>query len=336
MDNNRIGKVSKLLEDRQQSVGIIMHSNPDGDAIGSSLALCGFLKTQGYSRVHVIAPNTYASFLHWMPGNDRIIIAEKEKEKALNIIANAALLFFLDFNGFGRTDQLEKPLAASKASKVMIDHHPEPEEEGFDVVISDTAASSTAEMVYEVISALGEEDAVTLDIAQCIYAGIVTDTGSFSYGCNNPRTYEIVARLMEKGVDGARLHRLIYSTYSFDRMRLLGFCLSEKLKVMEDCQAAYISLTKNELKRFNYEEGDAEGVVNYALNIKGIKLAALFMEKDDHVKVSFRSSGNVDVNHLARTHYHGGGHINAAGGKSFLDMENTLIEFMSLVKRGFN
>ncbi len=334
MDKNRPDTVGKLLKDKQQAIGIVVHTNPDGDAIGSSLALYGYLKTQGYSMVHVIAPNAYASFLHWMPGSDQIIIAEEEKNKALNIIAGAALLFFLDFNGFGRAGQLEKPLADSRAPKVMIDHHPEPEG-GFDVVFSDTAASSTAEMVYGIITALGGEEAVTLDIAQCLYAGIVTDTGSFSYGCNNPRTYEIVARLMEKGVDGAHLHRLIYSTYSVDRMRLLGFCLSEKLEVMEDCRAAYISLTKNELKRFNYQEGDTEGVVNYALSIKGIKLAALFMEQNDHVKASFRSTGNVDVNQLARTHYHGGGHVNAAGGKSFQGLENTLIEFVALVKKGF-
>ncbi len=181
--------------------------------------------------------------------------------------------------------------------------------------------------------AWGNADRLSLEAAQCLYAGIITDTGSFSYGCNNPRTYRIVASLIEKGVDGAYLHRLIYSTYTVDRMRLLGYCLGEKLQVFEDARAAYITLSLEELQQFNYQEGDTEGVVNYALSIKNIDLAALFTEKEDHVKASFRSIGDVDVNQLARKHYAGGGHKNAAGGKSFQSLAHTEQDFIALINK---
>ncbi len=310
-----------------------MHTNPDGDAVGSSLGLYDYLKQAGYTNLHVIAPNPYASFLHWMPGNDEIVIATDEKKRAGQLIGDASLLFCLDFNGFSRTDLLEDRLKRSDALKIMIDHHPQPEG-GFDLVFSDTNASSTAEMVFEFITSLGGEQLISLEGAQCLYAGIVTDTGSFSYGCNNPRTYEIVARLIRKGVDGAHLHRLIYNTYTADRMRLLGFCLSEKLVVMPEHHSAFISLSERELERFNHQEGDTEGVVNYALAIEGITLAALFTEKKDHVKASFRSAGDVDVNELARKHFNGGGHKNAAGGKSFSSLADTLTYFVSLLNKG--
>ncbi|MFO7872919.1 MAG: bifunctional oligoribonuclease/PAP phosphatase NrnA [Bacteroidales bacterium] len=332
MDKKRINKLASFLADKAQSIGIIVHASPDGDAIGSSLGLYAYLRNLGFSSVYVIAPDPYASFLHWMPGNDQVIIAEKQMQYVTGIIADADLLFCLDFNGFSRTNNLEKALTDSPAKKIMIDHHPQPEN-GFDICFSDTSPSSTAEMVYEVITAMGDEEAITLEMAQCLYTGIVTDTGSFSYGCNNPRTYEITARLIEKGVDGAYLHRLIYSTYSVERMRLLGYCLSSKLFVLEQYHTAYISLTQDDLKRFNHQEGDTEGIVNYALSIEGMKLAALFTEKDDHVKVSFRSAGEVDVNLLARNHFNGGGHKNAAGGKYFSGLADTLAYFETLVKK---
>ncbi len=329
-----ISSLQELLTDRQRQISIVVHTNPDGDAIGSALGFFTVLHRLGYSKVSVIAPNAYASFLHWMPGNDHVIIASEKPGVAKAAISNAHLLFCLDFNGFSRAEQLENALANSKAIKIMIDHHPQPEK-GFDLIFSDTGVSSTAELIYEVITALGHEDAIDLDAAQCLYAGIVTDTGSFSFSCNNPRTYEITARLIGKGVDGAHIQRLIYSTYSAQRMRLLGFCLSEKLVVLEQHHTAYISLTKDEMQRFDHKEGDTEGIVNYALSIKGIRMAALFVEKDDCIKLSLRSTDPVDVNIFAREHYNGGGHKNAAGGKSFTDMHNTLMKFEVLVSREF-
>ncbi len=333
MEKQQVETLKRILANKQQCIGIIVHTNPDGDAIGSSLGLYRFLKVFDYPDVHVIAPNDYASFLHWIPGNDQVTVATKNEDKAQQVIAGAGILFCLDFNGFGRTEQLANALSDSKAVKVMIDHHPQPED-GFDIVFSDTNASSTAELVYELITSIHDEDAIDTLTAQCIYAGIVTDTGSFSYGCNNPRTYEIVARLIEKGVDGEKIHRLLFSKYTESRMRLLGYCLSERLVVMPEFQAAYIHLTKKDLATYNYITGDTEGVVNYAMNIEGIRLAALFTEEDDHVKVSLRSTGSMDVNLLARQHFNGGGHKNAAGGKSFQDMNNTLRAFVSLVKKG--
>jgi len=331
LDKTQILRAAEYLKDRSQSIVMIMHTSPDGDAVGSSLAFYDYLLNAGYSNIHVIAPNPYASFLHWIPHHDKVIIAEKEKEKAKDLISSASILFCLDFNGFSRVNHLEKVLRDSKGVKIMIDHHPGPES-GFDLVFSDTDASSTAEMVYEFIAGLGDTEKISLQAAQCLYVGIITDTGSFSYGCNNPRTYEIVARLIEKGVDGAHIHHLIYSTYTIDRMRLLGYCLSERLTVMPEYQVAFIALSKEDLKKFNHQEGDTEGVVNYALAIRDISLAVLFTEKNNYVKVSFRSVGDVDVNKLARNYYEGGGHKNAAGGKSFRSLEHTVTSFISLVK----
>jgi len=332
LNKTQIHKAAEYLEDKNQLICIVMHAYPDGDAVGSALGLYDCLKRAGYADVQVIAPNPYASFLHWMPHNEKVIVAELNKKVADELIQKASLLFCLDFNGFSRTDLLEASLRLSKAVKIMIDHHPQPEG-GFDLVFSDTNASSTAEMIYEFIASVWDERLVHLDAAKCLYAGIVTDTGSFSYGCNNPRTYEIVGRLIATGVDGAYIHRLIYSTYSADRMRLLGFCLSEKLVVLPGLRAAYISLSKKDLKRFNYQEGDTEGVVNYALAIKEIELAALFTEKKDHIKVSLRSVGDIDVNELARVHFNGGGHKNASGGKSFSSLDDTVRYFVALLEQ---
>lgn len=330
MDSFLINRLHNVLNDRHQQVCIVVHTNPDGDAMGSALAMFSFLKKIGFEDVDVVAPNAYASFLHWLPNNDRVIIASEFENRANERIQRAGVLMCLDFNGFGRTEQLAKQLMESGAVKVMIDHHPLPES-GFDLVFSDTSASSTAELVYEVIEALGYKKHIDQTIAKCIYAGIVTDTGSFSFSCNNPRTYEIVADLMRTGIDGAAIQRLIYNTYSIERMRLLGYCLGEKLKIVNGKEAAHISLTKKELKDFNYKEGDTEGIVNYALSIEGVSLAAMFVENENHIKASFRSAGSINVNAFARAYYDGGGHQNAAGGKSHSDMVNTIKHFETLI-----
>jgi len=333
LDRQLINRFSNILKETNQPVCIIVHTNPDGDAIGSALALFSFLKKIGFNDIQVVAPNRYASFLHWIPGSDQVIIATDAEKEAHTAIEKAKVMFCLDFNGFARADQLKTQLESSKAIKIMIDHHPSPEP-GFDLVFSDIAASSTAELVFELIEAIGLGMHIDATIAQCLYAGIVTDTGSFSFSCNNPRTYEIVAELMRTGIDGAAIQRLIYSTYSIERMRLLGYCLGEKLTIIEGFDVAYISLSKKELKDYNYKEGDTEGVVNYALSIEGINMAAMFVENEDHIKASFRSAGNIDVNLFARSFYDGGGHLNAAGGKSYSRMEDTLKDFEALIKKG--
>ncbi|MDR4989162.1 MAG: bifunctional oligoribonuclease/PAP phosphatase NrnA [Bacteroidales bacterium] len=331
MDKSLADKLQELLSDRSRPLCIVGHTHPDGDAIGSALGLYHCLKNLEFADVRVLMPDAYASFLHWMPGNDKVIIAEADSRAAGQAISNAGVLICVDFNGLSRAGLLEQHLRKSKAVKLMIDHHPEPEP-GFDIYCSDVRASSTAELIYEVLEALNIHHSMDRNAAECLYAGILTDTGSFSYSCNNPRTYEIIAKIMAEGVDGAHINRLIYSTYSLNRMRLLGYCLSEKLRVIGGHRAAFISLTQDDLARFGYSEGDAEGIVNYALSIRNIDLAALFMEKEDHIKVSLRSYGDLDVNVLARKFYHGGGHKNASGGKSFLGLEEALQQFESLVK----
>lgn len=331
MDEHLIKKARKLFSDKCLSIVIVTHTNPDGDAIGSSLALYNCFLLAGYDNLSVIIPNADPEFLHWMANHDKLIVAEKEINLANGLINNADILVFLDFNTPGRAENLKDQLTESRAKKVMVDHHPDPWP-GFDLCISNTGVSSTAELVYEFIVNLGLQEYIDLHVAECLYCGIVTDTGSFSYASNQPRTYEIMARIMELGVDGARLHRMIYSTYSETRLRLLGYCLSEKLVVLPNENTAYISLSRKELNRFNHQVGDTEGIVNYALSIQGIKLAALFTEQKDHIKISFRSTGSIDVNSFARNHFNGGGHTNASGGKSFDTMDNTLSAFINKIK----
>ncbi len=333
MDQASISKAKKLLSDKDFRVAIVTHTNPDGDALGSSLGLYGFLKKAGFANVSVVSPNDYPLYLKWMPWQKEIIIADFNPEEAQEVILKASLIFFLDLNGIKRAENIEQSLRNASAVKILIDHHPQPEND-FDIMFSEINASSTAELVYKFIEALCKTELIDKPIAECLYAGIVTDTGSFSYSCNLPETYEITARLMKLGVDGEHIQRLIYNTQSPDKIRLLGYCLSEKLRLIPHQKVAYISLTQDELMKFNHKEGDTEGVVNYALSIENINLAALFIEKPDHVKISFRSVGKVDVNRLARTYFNGGGHTNASGGKSFENIDSTIKRFEELVKSG--
>lgn len=331
MDKLLIGRVGELLKDTAQSIVIVTHTNPDGDAIGSCLSLYGCLTAAGYKHVSVLIPNHDPGFLHWMPWHDQIITASSSPNMAIDLIQQASKIFCLDFNHLNRTDQLEHLIRDALAEKILIDHHPQPGND-FHLYLTDTGVSSTAEMIYELLVALEFEQYIGQSVAECIYTGIVTDTGSFSYGINNPRTFEIISELIKTGINGEGIHRLIYSTYSESRIRLLGYCLSEKLVVIADKRTAYISLTRKELQKYHHKVGDTEGIVNYALSIQGIDLAALFTENKDHIKISFRSSGKLDVNEFARIHFHGGGHKNASGGKSFIGMNETLKRFELLVK----
>jgi len=324
-------KLKKLLSDKKQKIVITSHKNPDGDAIGSSLALYEYFKLIGF-QAYCIVPDSYPSFLGWLPGNDSILIFDQETEKSTDIINSADILFSLDYNAFHRTgEKMESIIANSSAKKVLIDHHLEPARY-FDVVISKTETSSTSELIYEIIDFLGDKNIINRTIAESLYVGIITDTGSFSYSCNYSETYKIVAHLVSLGIDGERIHQLIYSTFTEDRLRLLGYCLSERLHVLPHYQTAYIYLTKEDLKKFNHKSGDTEGVVNYALTIQGIELAALFTERDDLIRISFRSKGNFSVNDFARKHYGGGGHKQAAGGNSIKNMDITIKEFIENLK----
>ena len=305
------------------------HTNPDGDAIGAVLAMYLFFKNLGHD-VSVIVPNPFPDYLAWMSGSDDIKIYEKEKAACDQLFAGTEILFSLDYNNPNRLKGAEVAFNQSGAIKILIDHHIQPKEDAYNHIFSTVETSSTSELVYDFIDQLNPE-ALNRPIAECIYAGIITDTGSFSYSCNSEKTFRIVAELYKKGIDGVKINRLVYSTFSASRLRLLGYALSEKLRVLPEFATAYISLTKDELDRYNYQVGDTEDVVNYALSIKGIRFAAMFMERDKKVRVSLRSVGDFSVNTFARDHFEGGGHKNAAGGDSFITMEKTLEKFEQLL-----
>lgn len=327
-DQNQVSKLASLLTQKAKIL-ITTHYNPDGDALGSSLAMSFYLQKRGLD-VNILVPNEYPGFLAWMPGSKQMTIYSRDKERGDALIENADIIFSLDYNAFHRVNLFADKLEKSKAKKVLVDHHLQPDPH-FDCIFSVVETSSTAELVYDLICALGHKELIDRPMADCLYVGIMTDTGSFSFANNYPHTYEVVADLVRKGVDAAHVHRLVYDTYPELRMRLLGYCLSEKLTVLKEFSTAYIFLTKEDMKKFKVQPGDTEGIVNFALSIKDISFAALFTEKDDRIRISFRSKGSFSVNEFAREYYEGGGHRNAAGGDSFLKMPETIERFRNLI-----
>ncbi len=317
-------KLSKPLQ-----ILITTHTNPDGDAIGSSLALSFYLKKKNHT-VQVMAPDPFPDFLAWMPGHEDILIFSKDKSECIRAIERADLIIAADFNNFSRLNEAAVLVRQSKAVKVLIDHHLFASDE-FDYKISISRISSTSELVYNFIEAMGDLILLDKNIAECIYAGIITDTGSLSYACNYVNTYMIIAELIRLGIDGEHLHRLIYDTYSESRLRLLGYSISDQLVVLPDYHTAFITLSSADLLKFNHQIGDTEGVVNYALSIKDINLAALFMERDGVVKISFRSKGNFSVDSFAREHFNGGGHRNASGANCETSLEDTVLKFRQIL-----
>ncbi len=321
LDSSVFENIRQLLITPKRIV-ITSHVNPDGDAVGSSLGLFWFLSGMGH-QVQVIIPNSFPPFLSWLPGCDQIFHHKGNSAASIQCIESADVIFCLDFNALNRLDSLEGCVRNSKGVKILIDHHAQPLQE-FDHAISVIETSSTSEIIFDFIDAFDLPHLIDKKVAECLFVGIMTDTGSFSYGCNYENTFLIVARLISLGIDVEHIHRLVYDTYTESRMRLLGYSLSEKLKVLDKYHTAYISLTRKELRHFKHRIGDTEGIVNYALSIRGINLAILLMEREKYIRVSFRSKGNFSVNDLARRYFNGGGHRNAAGGNSFTTMENTL------------
>lgn len=308
---------------------ITTHKNPDGDAMGSSLGLYNYLIQKGHS-VTVITPNSYPQFLHWIPGNKTVVIFNKSTETAQKLIAEAEIIFSLDYNNLSRVDEMGKEIEKSGAVKIMIDHHIEPADYP-DYTFSDTGKSSTSEMVYDFIDLLGDKKLIDKAVGECLYCGIVTDTGSFRFPSTHPSTHKIVAELIELGVNHADVYNKIFNTYTEDRLRLLGYCLFEKMKLFKEYNAGYIALSKEELKRFNFQAGDTEGFVNYTLSVAGIRFAGFFTEQEGIIRVSLRSEGNIDVNQIARKHFNGGGHANAAGGRSDDSLEETTKRFEEIL-----
>lgn len=313
-----------------KNIVITTHKNPDGDAIGSSLALYHFYKKKNFN-VKVIVPNQYPSFLAWLPANDEIIVYEDEKKAASDLLSNADIIFSLDYNSLNRTGGLFELLKNNNAVKILIDHHLKPSNDEFDYIFSETDTSSTAELIFDFINKSGDIALVDKNIAECLYVGIVTDTGSFSYSCNNSKTYTIVAELVKTGIDCALIHDFVYNSFSFSRVKLLGFTLYQRLIVLPEYHTAYIYLSKSDFEKFDFKNGDTEGIVNYPLSIKGIYFSVLFTEKEDYVKMSLRSKGEFCVNEFARDNFNGGGHKNAAGGESFLSLQKTIDKFVNLL-----
>ena len=322
----------KVLLSRSKKIVITTHKGPDGDAIGSSLGLFHLLKQLGHE-VRVITPNEYAKFLHWLPGNIDVINYEEREQEANKITSQADLIFLLDFSHINRIASYADSIKNSSATKIMIDHHQDPDKDIADIIFSDTNACSTAQMVFEIIEAMGMKNHLNKVISECLYVGIMTDTGSFKYASTTAKTHHIISELITAGAENAKIHDLIYDNSSANRIQMLGYCLNKKLKLYPENNAAIISLNDEELKRFNFKKGDTEGFVNYALAIEGIKFAAFIAEKDGLVKLSLRSKGNFKVNEIANKYFNGGGHINASGGISELSVNQTIIKIEKIINK---
>lgn len=322
----------QLLLSTPKKIAIIPHRGPDGDAMGSTLALYHFLlKNNHYPTV--ISPNDFPDFLAWMPGSETVKIYEKDKDTCTKILEDAELVFTLDFNALHRVGEMEQVLEKLTAPFAMIDHHQSPD--GYATyTYSDVAFGSTCEMVYNFISFLDKKQDLDKTIATCIYTGILTDSGSFRFPKTTGTTHRIIAELIDLGVENTLIPTLLFDNSSYNRLQLLGRAL-QNMKVMMDHKTSYTSLTQEELNSFDYVKGDTEGIVNYGLSIKGIVFTAIFIENKEEgiIKISFRSQGNFDVNQFARDYFNGGGHSNAAGGKSEVSMEETLHKFESLVQK---
>jgi phosphoesterase RecJ-like protein len=334
MTNNDIKEIKHLLAMPKRIV-IVPHKNPDGDAIGSTLGLYHYLKSKDHDVV-VIAPNDYPEFLKWIPGEDSVLKYESEVAKANELIDQAELIFTLDFNALNRIGNMEVPLSNSSAIKIMIDHHQQPEDYA-KYMYSDVKMCSTSEMVYHFFGMLEDVKSIDKIIATCLYVGIMTDTGSFRFSSTTSTTHHVVANLIDIGADNAQIHNNVYDTNTYNKLQLLGRSLSN-LKVIPELKTAYITLSQDELNQFNFKKGDTEGIVNYGLSLENVNFGAIFIEhkQDAIVKISFRSKGNFDVNTFARNHFNGGGHLNAAGGRSELSLKDTIEKFIAILPQYIN
>lgn len=316
-----------------KKIAIIPHRSPDGDAMGSTLALYHFLLKLNQN-VTVIAPNDFPDFLAWMPCSEKVLIFENDTQSTTKILKESDIVFTLDFNALHRTgDKMEAVLKELKTIFIMIDHHQSPDSYA-NFTYSDTNFGSTCEMVYNFIEQLNQKDLLDKTIATCIYTGILTDSGGFKFPKTTGRTHRIVADLIDLGVENTEIPNLLFDNNSYSRLQLLGRAMSN-MKVFFEFKTAYTTLSQKELDEFNYVKGDTEGIVNYGLSIKGIIFAAIFVENTDEkiIKISFRSQGNFDVNQFAREHFSGGGHINAAGGKSKKSLSETVTKFESILAK---
>ena len=319
--------------DRAEKIVIVSHVSPDGDAIGSSLGLYHFLNSQD-KNVNVIVPNAFPDFLHWMPGAKDVIVYNKYKEYADKLINEADVVCCLDFNVLSRIDEMEEVVKNTPARKMMVDHHLYPGD-FCRITISHPEISSTSELVFRLICQLGNFSDITKEGAECIYTGMMTDTGGFTYNSNDREIYYIISELLSKGIDKDAIYRKVFNTYSEGRLRLMGYVLYDKMQVFPEFNAALIWLDRNEQKRFQYVKGDTEGFVNIPLSIKNVRFSVFLREdtEKDMIKVSLRSVGTFPCNKVASEFVTGGGHLNASGGEFYGTMEEAINLFkQALVK----
>lgn len=334
ISKNNIQQLQQRI-DKAQNIAIIPHRNPDGDAIGSTLALCHLLQKMG-KNAQVLSPNDYPSFLGWMPGTAQILAFESYPEDVKSVLAKSDLVFTLDFNALHRAGEQFMPcLEKSEADFIMIDHHQMPDDYAA-VTFSDVNYGSTCELLYDIIVAAEYTKYLDKDIATCLYTGIVTDSGSFKFVKTTGHTHRVVADLIDLGADNPQIHINLFNNRSYNQLQLLGRALNQ-LQIIGNNRVAYTYLSQEDLNEFHYQKGDTEGIVNYGLSVEGIELAVIFIEQKQEgiIKMSFRSQGDVDVNQFAREYFNGGGHINAAGGKSSETLTQTIANFENIIRNKF-
>lgn len=329
--------ISKKFDDLQsflkspKNIVIVGHRNPDGDAMGATLGLCHYLEIKGHNPT-VVVPNEYPNFLHWLPGSKKVYRFDVQNNQSQKAIRRSEIIFLLDFNALHRVgSDMQNTLEAYPNDFALIDHHQQPDD--FTYMYSDTNMSSTAEMVYHFIDRMGDSHLIDQSIATCLYTGIMTDTGSFRFRSTTSTTHRVIANLIDKGAENDRIHARVFDSNSPGRLQLLGQALTN-MKSLSGYRTAYITLTNEEKSRYGFKKGDTEGVVNYALSLEGVVFAVIFIEDIELgiIKISLRSKGSFSVNNFAREYFDGGGHDNAAGGKSDLSLEDTVKRFVDLVK----
>ena len=326
-----VDSFKKIITDNYSFI-ITTHRGPDGDAMGSSMAMYNVLVNLKKD-VNVIIPNSFPNFLSWLPNIKNVINHEENNSDTTNIFSEVDVIIMLDFNELSRIENLESYVTNSNAKKILIDHHQDPDLSICDLSFCDTTYSSTCELLYMILNQAKFN--LTKNIADCLYTGILTDTGSFKFSCTTKNTHISVGDLISKGVNATEINNLIYNNYSHDRIKLLGHCLINKLKIYNN-SSAIISLSEDELKKFNFKKGDTEGIINYALSIKEVIFAVFIVEKDNIVKLSFRSLGNINVQEISKRYFGGGGHFNAAGAKSDLSLDKTIKKVENIIKNEFS
>ncbi|MBP3474320.1 MAG: DHH family phosphoesterase [Alistipes sp.] len=326
-----IERLRELIAAPAQRMVILSHTNPDGDAVGSSIAWAEALRREGHDVVCIV-PNKYPYYLDWMTGIGDVVIHRTESDRAAAAVAEADVIFCLDFHSLSRLDQLSEVIAANTSAKrVLIDHHLNPTE-SFDIMFSHPEASSTCFLVYKLLEALWGAEYVTASQAEVLYVGMMTDTGNFSFSSLTPELYQSLAVLSATGINIPQIYNNVYNSFTEGRARLFGYAINRKMKMLRKGTVAYMSLTEEEMRRFWFQQGDSEGFVNYPLSIKKMRMSAIFIEHKDFIRVSLRSRGAVDVNLFAARYFEGGGHHNAAGGKSYVSMAETIARFEAAVE----